>query len=71
MINIQLTIFGNYTLDLGYFTILEIALIRPDNKNIYNQEYISQRVMAPQALDIYLVRFTICLRLKYKKYNFF
>ena len=57
MINIQLTIFGNYTLDLGYFTILEIALIRPDNKNIYNQEYISQRVMPPQALYIYLVQY--------------
>ena len=52
MINIQLTIFGNYTLDLGHFTILEMALIRPDNKNIYNQEYISERVMASQALAI-------------------
>ena len=60
MINIQL-IFGNYTLDLGYFTILEIALIRPANKNIYNQEYISQRVMAPQALDIYLVGYHLPL----------
>ena len=52
VINIQLTIFGNYTLDLGYFTILEMALIRPDNKNIYNQEYISERVMTSRTLDI-------------------
>ena len=52
VINIELTIFGNYTLDLGYFNILEMALIRPDNKNIYNQEYISERVMASRTLDI-------------------